>query len=268
MNRIFALLLLPLVMVGCSKPELAEQTGSVGALYNQAMDELASKDYPEAIHTFEELERQHPYSAWATRGQMMIAFAQFRLQEFEESILTAERLIKFHPGHDDLPYLYYLRGMAYYYRISDIHRDQGHTRGALMAFEELINRYPDTIYARDAKLKITLLRDHLAAKEMDIGRYYLQQSSYVAAINRFQNVVRDFDTTSQTPEALYRLVEANLALGLNNEAQRNAAVLGYNYPDSDWYRDAYSLLTGQNLAPAGEEKNWARQLLKGIKQSF
>lgn len=263
-----ALLLPVLLLAACaSKPE-GELSGSVGQLYNKGMQELKEGKTAAAVHTFDELNRQYPYSGWATRAQMMTAYAQLEGGDYDEAIVTAEQFIKYHPGHKDLAYMYYLKGLANYNRIRDVARDQGYTREALAAFQEVANRFPDSIYARDAKLKLTLCRDHMAGKEMQVGRYYQQQANYLAAINRFKAVVKDYQTTTQTPEALYRLTESYLALGVNDEAQRSAAILGYNYPGSEWYKKAYALLTERNLAPADQEKGWADQIYKGVKGLF
>jgi outer membrane protein assembly factor BamD len=259
---------LSFLLVACSEAPKDPKIGPVNDLYNSGVSALDENDYANAVHAFEELERQHPYSGWATRAQMMTAFAHYKAENYPEAIAASERFIRLHPGHRDLPYLYYLRAMSFYLQISDVKRDQGNTRQALESFEEILRRFPESEYARDAKFKATLCRDHLAGKEMDIGRYYLKQRRYLAAVNRFQEVVKNYETSSHTPEALYRLTEAYLALGVNDEAKRNAAILGHNYPDSDWYADAYALLTKAKLAPAGQAKAWSDQLIKGLEELF
>ena len=257
-----------LALAACnSKPE-GELTGTVGELYNQGMTQMKAGQYPKAIHTFDELNRQYPYSGWATRAEMMTAYAQMQNGDYDESIVTTEHFIKYHPGHKNLDYMYYIKGLANYNRIRDVMRDQGYTREALSAFQEVVNRFPDSIYARDARLKITLCQDHLAGKEMQVGRYYQSQGQSLAAVNRFQAVVKDYQTTTQAPEALYRITESYIALGVGDEAKRSAAILGYNYPGSDWYAKAYALLTERKLAPAGQEKSWAKQIYKGVKGLF
>lgn len=261
-------LLATTALTACSTKPEGELTGTVGSLYNDGMDALQAKRYDTAVHTFEELDRQYPYSGWATKAQLMTAYAQMQKGDFDEMLVTVDRFIRLHPGHKDLAYAYYLRGLGHYNRISDVNRDQGHTADALEAFNEVVNRFPNSEYARDAKLKVTLCRDHLAGKEMTVGRYYQQQTQYLSAINRFKNVVAEYQTTSQAPEALYRLTESYLALGVNDEATKVAAVLGYNYPGSPWYKKAYALLTEKQLAPAGQEKSWAQQLKKGMKELF
>jgi outer membrane protein assembly factor BamD len=239
----------------------------VGDLYNEALDSLLNDLPRQAARGFEEVERQHPYSEWATRAQLMSAYALYEANAYDEAVAAARRFIDLHPGHKDVAYAHYLIGVCYYERISDVGRDQRMTEDAYRAFEELIRRFPDSEYARDAQLKADLARDHLAGKEMEIGRYYLQRGKYVASINRFRNVVERFQTTTHVAEALHRLTEAYLALGVEPEAQRTAAVLGYNFPNSPWYVDSYALLTGETVelprqvdeeedgaAPAGERR--------------
>jgi outer membrane protein assembly factor BamD len=234
--------------------ELAGQP--VEDLYNEAQDLLDQGSYKRAATAYEEVERQHPYSQWATRAQLMSAFAYYQANEYDEAIAAAQRFIDLHPGHEDAPYAYYLVGMCYYEQISDVGRDQEMTQKALQAFAELTQRFPGSDYARDAELKIDLARDHLAGKEMEIGRYYLTRKEYVAAINRFRTVVETYQTTTHVPEALHRLTEAYLALGVREEAQRTAAVLGYNYPGNVWYERSYALLQGESLEPASSQGGW------------
>jgi outer membrane protein assembly factor BamD len=234
-----------LVLTGCSggaDEEYVERP--VEELYNQAQDLLESGNPQGAGRAFEEVERQHPYSQWATRAQLMSAYAYYEANSYDEAIAAAQRFIELHPGHQDVPYAHYLIGISYYEQISDVGRDQKMTERALVAFDELRRRFPNSQYARDAELKADLARDHLAGKEMSIGRYYLRRGQYLAAINRFHNVVERYQTTTHVPEALHRLTEAYLALGLDQEAQKNAAVLGYNFPSSQWYLDSYALLNG------------------------
>ena len=233
------------ILGGCSGDDEDYVEQPVEQLYNEAQDLLEDGDARRAGQAFEEVERQHPYSQWATRAQLMSAFAYYEANAYDEAIAAAERFIELHPGHQDVPYAYYLIGISYYERISDVGRDQKMTEEALAAFDELLRRFPDSEYARDAELKADLARDHLAGKEMSIGRYYLRRAQYVAAINRFRNVVDRYQTTTHVAEALHRLTEAYLALGLQQEAQKNAAVLGYNFPGSEWYMDSYALLNGR-----------------------
>jgi outer membrane protein assembly factor BamD len=169
-------------------------------------------------------------------------------------VSAAQRFIDLHPGHKDVPYAFYLIGVSHYEQMSDVGRDQKMTEEALRAFEELIRRFPDSTYARDASLKIDLARDHLAGKEMEIGRYYLRQGKYIAAINRFRNVIERYQTTTHVPEALHRLTEAYLALGVQQEARKTASVLGYNFPGSRWYQDSYALMV--DGAPSSDQMDY------------
>jgi outer membrane protein assembly factor BamD len=216
----------------------------VGQLYNEAMDELLAENYEPAAQLFDEVERQHPYSVWATKGQLMAAFAYYQRSNYAEAVVTLDRFIQLHPAHENVDYAYYLRAMCYYEQITDVARDQRMTERARDALEEAVNRFPEGAYAADAERKLVLVRDQLAGKEIEIGRYYQKRGHYLAAINRFRKVVEDYQTTSHVPEALHRLTELYLALGVTDEAQRTAAVLGYNYQGSQWYRDSYALLTG------------------------
>src|SRR5690606_18579559 len=192
---------------------------------------------------------QHPYSVWARRATLMSAYAHYKVNEYDDAILTAQRYISLHPGSKETAYAYYLVALCYYEQISDVGRDQKMTQDALASLLALVQRYPQSEYARDARIKLDLTMDHLAGKEMEIGRYYLKRHDYIAAINRFRVVVERYQTTTHVPEALHRLVEAYLSLGIKPEAQTAAAVLGYNYPGSNWYQDSYSLLAGQGLKP-------------------
>jgi outer membrane protein assembly factor BamD len=225
-------------------------------LYGQGQAYLAEANFREAAKSFEEVERQHPYSQWATRGQVMAAYAYYESNQYEEAVAAAERFIELHPGNKDVPYAYYLMGISYYEQISDVGRDQEMTQKSQQSFNELIRRYPDSDYSRDAQLKVDLIRDHLAGKEMEIGRYYQRREFWLASINRFQTVVEQYQTTTHVPEALHRLTESYLALGMTDEAQASAAVLGYNYPGSDWYERSYALLQGQQLEPKADGGSW------------
>ena len=221
----------------------------VSTLYNAAADRMNNGQYRVAAALFDEVERQHPYSPWARRAQLMSAFNYYAAGEFTESIQSAQRFLQLHPGNRDAPYAYYLVALCYYEQISDVTRDQRISQQALDALNELIRRYPDSEYAADARLKIDLVNDHLAGKEMEIGRFYQRSSHWLGATVRFRNVVDNFQTTSHAPEALYRLVECYLSLGMQEEAQRAAAVLGRNYANSEWYQRAYDLVR-EHAAPA------------------
>lgn len=231
--------------------EIVAKNETVDVLYTDAMASFNERKYKQAIEQFEEVERQHPYSEWAPRAEIMAAYSAYKAGEFVDAIMILERFVKLHPTHPSTPYAYYLKALCYYTQISDVGRDQKMTQDARAALEEVIARYPDSDYAQDATLKLDLTADHLAGKEMEIGRYYLRQQEYVSAINRFKYVVDHYQTTSHTAEALHRLVETYLRLGVTAEAKKYAAVLGYNYPGSDWYRYSYEMMKG-NLSP--EEK--------------
>lgn len=233
-------------------------------IYSQAANELDQGEYRKAAQSFDEVERQHPYSTWATEAQLMAAYSYYQANQYEDAIATAQRFIDLHPGNPNVAYAYYLVGLCHYERISDVGRDQEMTRKSLEAFQEVVRRFPDSAYARDARLKIDLARDHLAGKEMEIGRYYLTRGMYIAAINRFRTVIERYQTTTHVPEALHRLVEAYLSLGIEREAQTAAAVLGYNYPGSDWYQDSYAQLTGRNLQPLEDKGSWISRAFKSV----
>jgi outer membrane protein assembly factor BamD len=219
----------------------------VEVIYTKATDAMEAGDYKEAAKQFSEVDRQHPYSSWATRAEIMEGYAYYKGLDYDAAIKALDQFIELHPGNKDIAYAYYLRGLCNYERISDVKRDQTSARDALKAFQEVISRFPDSDYAKDASLKVTLINDHLAGAEMNVGRYYLNQHLYIAAIGRFKTVIDKYQTTSHVPEALERLVECYMALGLTEEAKKNAAVLGYNFPGSDWYEDAYNLLADRGV---------------------
>ncbi len=258
LGRLVSAGLLVLTLAACGDdegPVYIEQP--VERLYNGALNQLYLENYEESARLFDEVERQHPYSAWASKAQLMAAFAQYQDSKYDDAINTLDRFIQLHPGHKDIAYAYYLRGISYYEQISDVERDQRMTRRAMSNLDEVTRRFPDSKYARDSRFKMDLTRDHLAGKHMSIGRFYLSRGEYLAAINRFRIVIKNYQTTTHVPEALHRLVEAYLALGVVDEAQANAAVLGYNYPGSEWYADSYALLTGVDFMPDEEgDQGW------------
>lgn len=221
---------------------------SAAQLYNKARSHVDDRDYNSAISAFEEVERQHPYSDLASNAQIMAAFSNYQLRKYDEAVAILERYVRLYPGEASAPYAYYLIALSYYEQISDVGRDQKMTQLAMQALRDVVRRFPETEYARDALIKLDLTTDHLAGKEMEIGRYYLKQDDYVAAANRFRYVVETYETTTHTPEALHRLVEIYLKLGVIDEARKYASVLGYNYPRSIWYRDSYRLLTGDDIS--------------------
>ena len=235
-----------LLVAGCAakKPEYVERP--VEDIYNRAMDQLDKSNYASAALLFDEVERQHPYSAWATKAQLMAAYAHYQNNKYDQAISSLDHFIELHPSNRDAAYAYYLKGLCYYEQIADVGRDQRLTAQALKALEEVVRRFPESVYARDARIKIDLTRDHLAGKEMEIGRFYERAGQPVAAINRFRTVIEKYQTTTHVPEALHRLVECYLALGVKSEAQEAAAVLGHNFPGSDWYADSYFLMTGED----------------------
>lgn len=257
--------------VGASKTEgvspdlsAADKTEPVADLYNKGLEKLKDGQYKTAAKQFEEVERQHPYSGLASKAILMAAFAEYQRNSYDTAVSAAQRFITLHPGHKDTPYAYYLIALCYYEQIMDVKRDQSVTENALQSLEEVTRRFPDTIYARDAGAKAVLARDHLAGKEMEVGRYYLRKKAYVASINRFKTVVQKYQTTSQTPEALYRLTEAYYALGVQSEAQTAAAVLGHNYPNSQWYKDAFSLLQTGGIAPEENKESWISKAVSAV----
>ncbi|HUK60877.1 MAG TPA: outer membrane protein assembly factor BamD [Stellaceae bacterium] len=246
-----------LALTACAQKKDDYVERPVEDLYNSAMDELQDGDYTKSVKDFDETDRQHPYSVWATKAQLMSAYTLYEQGKYDDSIVAADRFIQLHPGHRDVAYAYYLKALDYYIQITDVGRDQKMTQQAMNALGEVARRFPDTKYARDARLKMDLARDHLAGKEMDIGRWYEDRGDYLAAMNRFKRVVDDYQTTTHVPEALERLTECYLALGLSDEARRTAAVLGYNYPGSRWYEDTYALVTnGGGPAVASEQRGW------------
>ena len=257
-----ALMLAVVGLAGCAKKELNYQDATVSDLYYLGRDYMWKKQYKLAAAAYDEVERQHPYSVWARRAELMSAYAHYLGNEYDDAILATERYLQLHPGSADAVYARYLKAICYYEQITDVGRDQKVTQQALDALNEVVLRHPGTEYATDAKLKLDLTRDHLAGKEMSVGRYYLKRHKPLAAIGRFRKVVEDYQTTTHVPEALERLTEAYLMLGVVHEAQASAAVLGANYPSSDWYKDAYTLLQGKGLKPEFSPAEAARRIKK------
>ncbi|MCY4031876.1 MAG: outer membrane protein assembly factor BamD [Hyphomicrobiales bacterium] len=251
MNRCALLVMCGIIILaGCTtstEPDYVERPAT--EIYNTALEALQAGDYETAATEFTEVERQHPYSVWARRAILLSAYAYYVDEEYDQSILAAQRYIMLYPGGERAPYAYYLVAICFYEQITDVTRDQRRTEEALAALEEIVRRFPDTEYARDASFKIDLARDHLAGKEMEVGRYYLNQEAYSAAIGRFLEVLARYQTTTHAPEALHRLTEAYLALGLHEQAQASAAILGYNYPASKWYEYSYALVGDPSYQP-------------------
>jgi len=261
----FALLGLGLVgLAACSsdnKDEYVERP--VEQIYNAGVDALAEERYAAAAKEFDEVDRQHPYSVWATKAQLMAAYAYYQNNRYDDAIIALDRFIQLHPSNRDVAYAYYLKALCYYEQISDVQRDSKMTELALKALDEVVRRFPDTSFARDARLKIDLTYDHLAGKEMDVGRFYLMRGQYIGAMNRFRVVIDKYQTTSHVPEALHRMVECYLALGLTEEARKMAAVLGHNFPGSRWYEDSYALVENGKL-PEDEQPGFVARAWRSI----
>jgi len=250
---LLAMSALALALPACAGKKVKSDTSyiarDVNTLYGLAKESLDRKEYAQSAKLFDEVERQHPYSIWARRAQLMSAFSYYMAQKYPEAVSSAQRFITIHPGNKDAPYASYLIAMSYYQQIEDVGRDQKITQQASDAFNELIRRYPQSRYAADARLKLDLINDHLAGKEMEVGRFYQRSGRWLAAATRFRVVVDKYQTTSHTPEALERLVETYFNLGMPAEARKAAAVLGRNYPGSEWYERSYKLI--QRYAPRG-----------------
>lgn len=252
-------------LVGCSATDKEFEDMPVEQLYNQAKDSLDNGSYGYAAKLFSEVERQHPYSAWSLRAQLMAAYSYYEAKKYDEAIEGFNVFIQLHPGHENIPYAYYMIGLCNYEQIPGIQRTQETTEKAQMAFQEVINRFPGSAYAKDARFKLDLIVDHFAGKEMDIGRYYLSQRAYIAALNRFKVVVEQYQTSSHTPEALHRMIECYLALGIYEQARITAAVLGHNYPGSPWYADTYALMMQHNPKSDLPKKEAAKPVSDAIK---
>jgi outer membrane protein assembly factor BamD len=259
-----------IALAGClgprgRQPRLQYQERPVEVLYAVGLERLDNGRYTEAVQFFQEVERQHPYSPWSRRAILMQVYAYYQRNAYEEAIAAADRYIQLYPGSPQASYAYYMKAICYFEQIVDVGRDQAATGQALNALTDVARRFPNTQYATDARVKIDMVNDQLAGKEMEIGRWYLRRDQPLAAVGRFRRVIDTYQTTSHTPEALYRLVEAYLTLGLVEEAERNAAVLGHNFPGSRWYSDAYTLVTDQGgqLEAEPEEEGWLRRLIPG-----
>jgi len=251
------------------RPRLAYEERPVEALYNTGYQRVESERWADAIDYFQEVERQHPYSEWSRRAILMQIYAYYQNNNYAEAIAASDRFIQLFPGNPSAPYAFYMKALCNFEQITDVGRDQGYAQAALVGLRDVARRYPGTPYAIDATVKIDMVNDQLAGKEMAIGRYYQRAGQPLAAINRYKSVIDSeaYQRTSHTPEALYRLVEVNLVLGLKQEATRNGAVLGFNYPGSPWYAEAYALLSedGQqpDVAPTGQRESWLRRIIPG-----
>lgn len=269
--------LLGVSLAGCSmfgdKDDATNNDNKDAANYRERSVEQIYADGWRAINTgswsqcatqFNEVDRQHPYSVWARRATLISAFCSYQANDYTAAIATADQYISLHPGSQEVAYAFYIKAISLYEQIVDIGRDQSNTEGALVALQDVVQRFPDTDYARDATLKIDLTKDHLAGKEMSVGRYYLSRGDYIGAINRFRTVVEQYQTTPQIAESLERLTEAYYSLGLDSEAQTAAAVLGRNYPGSAWYQDAYKILQGRDLRPKEDNRSWISQAFHSV----
>ncbi|MCW5725116.1 MAG: outer membrane protein assembly factor BamD [Maricaulaceae bacterium] len=255
--RLILIIAIAFAAASCQRNRPTERVAYVErpaeTIYTDAFQMMENRRYMQAAAMFEEVERQHPYSEWARRAMLMSAFANYQARRYEQAISGAQRYINLHPGSRSAAYAYYLVAICHYEQIMDVGRDQRTTEQALDALRQVVRRYPNSRYAQDARLKIDMTLDHLAGKEMDVGRWYLRRNHHVAAINRFRTVIETYQTTSHTPEALHRIVEAYVAMGIDEEARRVAAVLGHNFPGSTWYEDSYTLLTREGIAAPDAE---------------
>lgn len=264
--RVAAFGAMVVLLAGCNvfgQPKIKEEEiVPPETLYQQALGEMDKQRYLTAVQTLEKLERQHPYSEFNEKAKLMEVFANYRIGKFDEAIMAADRYMALYPGSKETPYVLYLKGNSYFGQIKDITRDQKISQDAIETYTLLISNYPDSEYAKDAKDKMNIGVDQLAGKEMSVGRYYLGQGQYAAAINRFRVVAEQFQTSTHIEEALFRLTEANLALGLTSEAATAAAVLGHNYPQSSWYKQAYDLLAKQGVQPSVNQGSSLAKLQK------
>ncbi|MBA3068427.1 MAG: outer membrane protein assembly factor BamD [Hyphomonas sp.] len=262
-----------LALGGCQSTkrnaELAYVERPVEQLYNQAAAKLDSRDFPNAILLFSEVERQHPYSEWARKSMVMSAYASYKTRDYTTALAATERYLALHPGGSEAEYAYYLTALCYFDQITDVGRDQATTEQARTALNDIVRRFPESEYAKDARIKLDMVNDQLAGKEMTVGRWYLRSNQTLAAVNRFRNVVETYQTTSHAPEALHRLVEAYLTLGLKDQALAAGATLGYNYPDTDWYKMSYRLLTNEGVdleaVSASQRRTLIQRLIPGGK---
>lgn len=264
-NGIVIASLIALLMTGCGKKEPEYKDRPVEDLYNAAYDKLLKRDYDEAGKLFDETERQHPYSEWATRAQLMSAYSYFMAQKYGDAATAIESFIQLHPGHPHIDYALYMKGMIEYEQIPIVQRDQETTKDATKTFVKLIRRFPQSKYTRAAKPKVEMIKDHLAGRELYIARFYMRKEHYIGALGRLQTIMEYYQGTTHTPEALHRMVECYVALGLMKDAERTAAVLGHNYPGSSWYADTYYLLRNRDFRSSKmKEANvpWYKKLLR------
>ncbi len=275
MRRLLLSCLLILPIAACSawdgrstslgqRPAGAAQDTSAEGLYASGMAALEQQEYARAGELFDTVEREHPYSTFATNAKLMSAYSDYMRNRYTEALGALDRFIQLHPAHRDIAYAYYLRALSFYEQINDTQRDQRTTELAMAALQDVANRFPNTPYARDARLKMDLARDHLAGREMVVGRFYQNRRLYAAAIGRFRRVVDEYQTTNHVPEALHRLTELYLTLGLTDEARRTASVLGHNYPGSPWYQDSYALLVSGAEPAEADRPGFIRRAVGSI----
>lgn len=273
LRRLIALLPVLVILGGCSSLTslFGKDDDDLGPdlpadkLYNEGVYLLNEKNAPkDAVKKFEEVDRQHPYSEWARKSLLMTAYSYYETRQYDEAIGAAKRYVTMHPGSPDVAYAQYLIGASYYDQIPDVTRDQTRTEKAIQSLEEVIRKYPTSEYASQARKKIEVGRDHLAAKEMEVARYYMQKKNFIGAINRFKVVVTQYQTTRHVEEALMRLTECYMMLGIASEAQTAAAVLGHNFPDSVWYKDAYNLVRGGGFEPSENKSSWISRAFKKV----
>ncbi|GJD90330.1 Outer membrane protein assembly factor BamD [Methylobacterium hispanicum] len=245
------------------KPEVIQDTPA-DKLYSEGLAKLEDSDYEGAVKKFDALDKQYSYSDWSRKALLMTAFSNYQGAKYDDAINASKRYLQRHPASKDAAYAQYLMAMSHYKQIPDVTRDQDRSEKALAALQELVQRYPTSEYATDAKAKIQITRDQLAGKEMDVGRYYLEKRNFPAAINRFRDVVAKYQTTRHAEEALMRLTEAYMALGITGEAQNSAAVLGHNFPDSPWYKDAHALLSSGGLEPREEKSSFLSKIYSSV----
>ena len=251
------------------RQRLAYEERPVEMLYNTGYQRLQSRRWTDAVDYFQEVERQHPYSEWSRRAILMQVYAYYQNNNYQDAIAAADRFIALFPGNPSAAYAFYMRAICNFEQIVDVGRDQAYAEAALTGLRDVARRYPNTPYATDARVKIDMVNDQLAGKEMAVGRFYQRANQPLAALNRYKAVINNeaFQRSSHTPEALYRLVEVNVALGLTEEATRNAAVLGHNYPGSPWYAEAYALLTERGarpeVQPEAKRESWLQRIIPG-----
>ncbi len=268
LTRILSVLMISVMLFACSsKKKEEEKILPAEEIYNNSMNNLETKKYKKAVEGFEELERTYPYSKWAIKAKIMSAYTSYKNEEYTDAISTLDKFIALHPGNKDIEYAYYLKALSYYEQISDIGRDQSYSIYSRDALQEVIARFPESEYSRDSQIKLDLVLDHLAGKEVEVGRFYLKKGKYIAAINRFKEVIDKYQTTSHVPEALHRLVEANVSLGLKDEATKYASVLGYNYPGSKWYEYSYKLVEGKKPDVKSRESDTKKWSVNPFKKS-